>query len=350
MRTSILVIGLCGLAGCASPPGKPSSNPEFARALAPVFSVDMPEALERMAALTPATLDAVTTPHARMHDRSFRAGRCPIEGRRARRASRGRAAGVPPLLDDGADATRKPGSAETALSADLGKLLGAPASGIEAQTEEAVHTAEKYGCMRWAASRRPCTNSCCGANKPLSARTIALVDGTVDIQVTLLDGLRKPGLGRVGNLRTKSHRRLGHERRNHGGRTCWKLDSEDYLVSLQAHEAQHFSDYRIYRSSLRLTSSTGPNWSNWHSRIKRNAHCSSSSLRGQNATGRYPIRSRTIGWWSTFECGWKPTSWDAVTTPRFATRRPPRLRLTAQRSMRAVATTGQRRFPTDLSE
>jgi len=27
---------------------------------------------------------------------------------------------------------------------------------------------------------------------------------------------------------------------------AWKLDSEDYLVSLQAHEAQHFSDYRIY--------------------------------------------------------------------------------------------------------
>jgi hypothetical protein len=76
--------------------------------------------------------------------------------------------------------------------------------------------------------------------------TIALVDGTVDIQVTLLDGFVSLGWAAWGTC----------ERSHTGGwatsdgimvvAPAWKLDSEDYLVSLQAHEAQHFSDYRIY--------------------------------------------------------------------------------------------------------
>jgi len=246
MRTSILVIGLCGLAGCASPPGKPSSNPEFARALAPVFSVDMPEALERMAALTPATLDASQR----------RTRECMIDrfGQDAAPSKDGAlAAPVEAVLQAyrryWTTALMQRASlegAETALSADLGKLLGAPASGIEAQTEEAVHTAEKYGLHALGGVTAPLHEFMLWRQQTTQRETIALVDGTVDIQVTLLDGFVSLGWAAWGTC----------ERSHTGGwatsdgimvvAPAWKLDSEDYLVSLQAHEAQHFSDYRIY--------------------------------------------------------------------------------------------------------
>jgi hypothetical protein len=63
MRASILVIGLCGLAGCASPPNKPAPHPEFARALAPVCDVDMPEALARLVRRDPLLEAAALRPY-----------------------------------------------------------------------------------------------------------------------------------------------------------------------------------------------------------------------------------------------------------------------------------------------
>ena len=246
MRASILVIGLCGLAGCASPPSKPTPNPEFARALAPVFAVDMPEALARMAALAPATLD----PSQR------RTRDCMID-RFGQAAAESNESALPAPVEAVLQAYRRYWTtalmqraslegAETALSADLGKLLGATGSGVEARTEEAVRMAESHGLHALGGVTAPLHEFMLWRQQTAQRETIALVDGTVDIQVTLLDGFVSLGWAAWGTC----------ERSHTGGwattdgimvvAPAWKLDSEEYLVSLRAHEAQHFSDYRIY--------------------------------------------------------------------------------------------------------
>jgi hypothetical protein len=246
VRASILVIGLCGLAGCASPPSKPAPNPEFARALAPVFDVDMPEALARMAALAPATLDASQR----------RTRECMIDrfGPAAVESNDGALAAP---VDAVLQAYRRYWTttlmrraslerAETALSVDLGKVLGAAGSGIEAETEEAVRVAERHGLHALGGVTAPLHEFMLWRRQTTQRETVALLGGTIDIQVTLLDDFVSLGWAAWGTC----------ERSHTGGwattdgimvvAPAWKLDSEEYLVSLRAHEAQHFSDYRIY--------------------------------------------------------------------------------------------------------
>jgi hypothetical protein len=246
MRASILLIGLCGLAGCAAPPGKPAANPEFARALAPVFAVDMPEALARMAALAPATLD----------DSQRRTRECIIDrfGPAATESNDdGLAAPVEAVLrvyrrywTTALMQRASLGRAETALSVDLGKVLGAAGSGIEAQTEEAVRVAERHGLHALGGVTAPLHEFMLWRRQTSQRETVALLGRTIEIQVTLLDGFVSLGWAAWGTC----------ERSHTGGwattdgimvvAPAWKLDSEEYLVSLRAHEAQHFSDYRIY--------------------------------------------------------------------------------------------------------
>jgi hypothetical protein len=246
MRASILVVVLWGLAGCASPPGKPAPNPYFARALAPVFAVDMPEALARMSALAPATLDA-SQRRTRdcMIDRFERAAAEPNDG------------ALPAPVEAVLQAYRRYWTtalmrraslegAESALSADLGKVLGTSEAGIDGQTEEAVRVAESHGLHALAGVTAPLHEFMLWREQTTRRETIDLVGGAVDIRMTMLDGFVSLGWAAWGTC-DRSH--TGGWATSDGimvVASAWKLDSEEYLVSLRAHEAQHFSDYRIY--------------------------------------------------------------------------------------------------------
>jgi hypothetical protein len=123
--------------------------------------------------------------------------------------------------------------------------LGAPGSGIEAQTEEAVRVAERHGLYALGGVTAPLHEFMLW-RRQTTQQTVALLGGAIEIQVTLLDDFVSLGWAAWGTC----------ERSYTGGwatadgimvvAPAWKLDSEDYLVSLRAHEAQHFSDYRIY--------------------------------------------------------------------------------------------------------
>lgn len=246
MRAAILVIGLWGLAGCAASPSKPAPNPEFARALAPVFAVDMPEALARITALAPATLDV-----------SQRRTRDCMIDRFGPGAAESRDVALAAPVEAVLQAYRRYWTtalmrraslegAESALSADLGNLLGATGSGIEARTEEAVRVAESHGMHALGGITAPLHEFMLWRQQTTRRETIALVGGTVDIQVTMLDGFVSLGWAAWGTC-DRSH--TGGWATTDGIMVvapAWKLDSEEYLVSLRAHEAQHFSDYRIY--------------------------------------------------------------------------------------------------------
>jgi hypothetical protein len=247
MRASILMFGLCGLMGCASAPDEPAPNPDFARALAPVFAVDMPEALARMAALEPASLNA-----SQRHTRD-----CMIDRFGTAAAAQSSDSALAAPVEAVLLAYRRywttalmqrasPERAEAQLSADLGNLLGITGTGIDAQAEEAVRVAERNGLHALGGITAPLQEFMLWRQQTTRRETIALVGGSVDIQVTMLDGFVSLGWAGWGTC----------ERSHTGGwattdgimvvAPAWRLDSEEYLVSLRAHEAQHFSDYRIY--------------------------------------------------------------------------------------------------------
>ena len=206
----------------------------------------MPEALARMTALAPATLDA-----------SQRRTRDCMIDRFATAAAESNdstlAAPVGAVLQAfrhyWTTALMKRASlerAEATLSANLGNILDLRGSGIDAQTEAAVRMAESHGLHALGGVTAPLHEFMLWRQQATQRETVALVGGTVDIQVTMLDGFVSLGWAAWGTC----------ERSHTGGwattdgimvvAPAWQLDSEEFLVSLLAHEAQHFSDYRSY--------------------------------------------------------------------------------------------------------
>ncbi len=135
--------------------------------------------------------------------------------------------------------------AERDLSAELARLTGVTGD-LDAQTEAARQLIESNGLHALAGVTAPFRELMLWRQESSSMQAIELPDEKIDIRVTLLDGFVSKGW-------------LGWatcDRSNTGGwatsdgmmvvASSWDLQSEEYRISLLAHESKHFSDYRRF--------------------------------------------------------------------------------------------------------
>lgn len=216
--------------------------------LAPVFQSDLEQTLERLRAV----------PEAGLSERS-KALRACVLARFDRAAPEDAAAtsavdpGMDPQVAAVLSAYRRywtaalmhratPEHAEAALSAELGRLLPDAAPTLEARGDAAVALAQAHGWHAQGGLTRPLQDFMLWRGQSTHREAVELPGGRVEVAVTLLDGFASYGWGAWGTCNAA----------HTGGWTTaeglfvvapsWDLASEDYRVSLLAHEGQHFAD------------------------------------------------------------------------------------------------------------
>jgi hypothetical protein len=252
MNKLCLYAAVLALGGCSTLPAQNAPTMDFNAALAPVFEGDMPSTLARLAAL----------PERDMNARQLALRTCMQARFGGAAADRGRGP-LPALTSLAGDVlasyrrywtaalqrTSTAEAAEASLLSELEGLSGTPRLGPEARAESPARLAElleAQGLFVLGGVTPPLREFMLWRQQTRQVTHIELPGGAIDVAVTLLDDFVSLGWAAWATC-DKSHT---------GGwatadgimvvRPAWDLDSESYRISLLAHEAQHFSDYRRY--------------------------------------------------------------------------------------------------------
>lgn len=234
------------------------SPTEFRHALAPVFEADLPAALRRLGALPDSALDETQRG---VRDRMLTR----FAGTDADADLGLGLEGLPREVAAIVRAYRRYWSAvlmrratmeqaEARLSVALGDALaasGAPSIGLQprdldAQADTAKALLESHALHVLGGVTAPLRELMLWRTRQSKLQTIALPGGAVEVNVALLDDFISLGWAAWA---TCDHRHTGGWAVAEGimvVRPAWQLDSEDYRISLLAHEAQHFCDLRRY--------------------------------------------------------------------------------------------------------
>jgi hypothetical protein len=236
------------LAGCAAIAAHQAERADFGHALTPVFELDMPSALARLAAIPERALNP-----------QQRAVRACMQSRFG-----GSAVGGGPLTGLPGDVLRAyrlywtasllrqqgPEQAESTLLAELDRLSGAATSlDVDARLDGPARVArllEAQGLFVLGGVTPPLRELMLWRQQTTTLTTVELPGGPIEVAVAMLDDFLSLGWAAWATC----------ERSHTGGwatadgimvvRAAWDLNGEAYRVSLLAHEAQHFSDLRRY--------------------------------------------------------------------------------------------------------
>jgi hypothetical protein len=223
---------------------------QFTAALAPVFQGDLQTSLHRLAALPAQGLDAK-----QQRTRSCMLARhsdsnvvpdeyLPAPAPAALKAFRHYWTSV--LLKQASieQAEAELSRALTPLLADAGKSSGV--RDLDALVEAVAATIESRGLFVLGGVTPPLRELMLWRRQTPTRETVTLPDGAVDVQVTLLGDFASLGWAAWA---TCDHSHAAGWTTSEGIMVvtpAWKLDSEEYRVSLLSHEAQHFGDYKRF--------------------------------------------------------------------------------------------------------
>jgi hypothetical protein len=241
---SITVLLVSG--SCAHAAADKAADGSAAQALAPVFQADMPTALERLVAL----------PDRALTDRQRRTRDCIVARFRGPTAAAAPESLPAPAGDVLAAYRRywttslmhtaRPEQAEARLSAELAPFAASEAHDLEAREAAAAAAIGAKGLFVLGGLTPPLQEFMLWRKEGGGMQTVELPGGRIDVRVTLLDDFASLGWAAWATC----------DAAHTGGWTTadgimvvapsWDLASEDYRISLLAHEAQHFSDYRRY--------------------------------------------------------------------------------------------------------
>jgi hypothetical protein len=241
---SITVLLVSG--SCAHGAADKAADGSAAQALTPVFQADMPTSLERLAAL----------PDHALPDRQRRTRDCIVARFRGPTATAAPESQPAPAGDVLAAYRRywtaslmhaaTPEQAEARLSPELAPFAGSDAHDLEACEAGAAAAIEAKGLFVLGGLTRPLQEFMLWRKQGGGMRTVELPGGRIDVRVTLLDDFASLGWAAWATC----------DAAHTGGWTTadgvmvvapsGDLASEDCRISLLAHEAQHFSDYRRY--------------------------------------------------------------------------------------------------------
>jgi hypothetical protein len=136
--------------------------------------------------------------------------------------------------------------AEQALREALQRQTGLASPDLAAQTEAARALVERQGLHALAGVTAPLHELMVWRKQTSRSETVLLPEQSIDVTVTLLDDF--VSLGWLAHATCDRHHTGGWATRE--GlmvvAPSWDLSSEDYRVSLLAHEAQHFADIRRF--------------------------------------------------------------------------------------------------------
>lgn len=248
MTRFIAVALALAVAGCSAVPSHKAAAADFSQALAPVYELDMPSALARLAA----------TPESALSSQHHTLRACIQKRFGGDEAS---AAPLTGLAGDVLQAYRRywsaslrrlqsPEQAESIQLAELDRLSGVETkAGLDAENDAPARVArrlEAQGLFVLGGVTPPLRELMLWRQQTTGSTRVDLPDGPSQIEVTMLDDFQSLGWAAWATC----------ERSHTGGwvtpqgmmvvRAAWVLDSEAYRVSLLAHEAQHFNDIRRY--------------------------------------------------------------------------------------------------------
>lgn len=239
------------VASCSVLPSPKPAAADFNQALAPVFELDMPSALARLATLPERALTAQhLAVRACMQDRfgSGEAGAAPLTSLADKVLAAYRRYWTASLLRQ-----QPPEKAESILLAELDRLSGAATSpNLDTQhdaTDRVARLLEAQGFFVLGGVTSPLRELMLWRQQTSTSTRVDLPDGPIQIKVTMLDDFQSLGWAAWAAWATCDRSHTGGWVTPQGMmvvRAAWDMDSEAYRVSLLAHEAQHFSDIRRY--------------------------------------------------------------------------------------------------------
>jgi len=247
MRPGPITLLALGLAACAGPAGRPERQSDLAGAVAPLFEADGATAVARLKLLAPDQLDAKDLAH-----------RDCILARLGSSSTESAADGsVPRPVKVVLDAYRtywtgalngreKRAQAEATLAQQLRSATGSQSADPDQLGAAAIELVQAQGLHALGGVTPPLREFLVWRQQAGAVQTIELPDDRIEVSVTYLDGFLSTGwLGWA----TCDRNFTGGWTTREGMmvvRPAWDLASEDFRVSLLAHESQHFSDYRRF--------------------------------------------------------------------------------------------------------
>lgn len=221
----------------------PASASPLSDAIAPILAADQPEALKRLEALNPGQLNA--------KDAATR--RCVIDRFQSPSPTPVADASLPPEIDQlllvfqrywrRALMHQTPvDKAGDQLFDDLRVLLAMPGAGLEALDAAISARIEKAGYHGLTGRTAPLYELMVWRSQEDRDEQIALPEGQAAVPLSLLDGFASSGWTSWASCDATGTGGWASGGRIMVVRPAWKLDSEDYRVSLLGHEAQHVLD------------------------------------------------------------------------------------------------------------
>jgi hypothetical protein len=243
---ALLLATLC-LSACAQAPSNPHDAADFDQAMSTLIAGDMPNAIERLQRVAPDSLD-----RSRRNTRA-----CVLKRFDASTAEVAPETSLPPAAAVALTAYRRywtavltrraaPVVAENALSEDLARIGGIEGQDLDARSESALNLIEGQGLHALGGITPPLRELMIWRGHATSVESVALPDGPIGVDVTQLGDFVSFGwLGWA----TCDRYHTGGWTTDRGimvVTSAWDRGSENYRVSLLAHEAQHFSDNGRY--------------------------------------------------------------------------------------------------------
>jgi hypothetical protein len=246
MRFVFVLATAVWVVACASTSSTINPSASFDHALAPVFAADMPEALARLAALPDGAFDPAQR---RVRD-------C-MQARFAHGPSPASVEPVPGLAGEVLEAYRHywttllmkratPAQAEAVLFDSLARWDSSRASDFDARADGVRRALESQGWHALGGMTTPLHELMLWRRQTSNLRTATLPGGDIELEVSVLDGFASLGWAAWA---TCDHSHTGGWATADGIMVvapAWDLHSEAFKISLLAHEAQHFRDYRRY--------------------------------------------------------------------------------------------------------
>lgn len=233
-----LIASLAALSACTPAAASPLND-----ALAPLFTLDQSEALHRLSALDPASLEA----------KDARTRLCVLERfsdpHAAERPEAGLSAGVARILSlfrrywsDALLHRQTLEQADSALLQALRTELGLPGADLETAYAALQARIEAAGLHVLGGRTPPLYELMIWRTQIDSKERLPLPDGELEAPVSLLDDFVSAGWSSWASCDQTGTGGWTTASRIMAVRSAWQLDSEAYRVSLLGHEAQHFSD------------------------------------------------------------------------------------------------------------
>jgi hypothetical protein len=247
MKTSVFVLVLAiAPAACSPAMADSDAAAQFGRAFSPVFELDMPTTLARLKAIDSSSLNP----------EQARVRAC-VLARFGSDAIEDADSSVPAPANAVLTAYRRywtallmrrlsPVEAETTLSSDLAVVLGTSKGDLQSRSQDVARLLSSQGLYVLGGITPPLHELMIWRRQTMKSETVALPSGTFEAHLALLDDFVSLGWVAWASC-DRSH--TGGWAQEGGFAVVvpgWKLDSEEYRVSLVAHEGQHLSDYRTY--------------------------------------------------------------------------------------------------------